>query len=205
MTKIKLCGLSRPCDIETANELKPDYIGFIFAAKSKRYVSHERAAELKKLLDKDIKAVGVFVNEEPEVIAGLLKDGVIDAAQLHGGKENEKYIGRLRELTDRPIIQAFRIDSESDVDKARASSADYVLLDSGNGGTGIPFDWGLIKGIGRLFFLAGGLDPDNAENAVRTVKPYAVDVSSGIETDGLKDREKMIKFVRAVRDADGKE
>ena len=204
MTKIKLCGLSRPCDIEAANELEPDYIGFIFASKSRRYVSPEKAAVLKKLLRHGIKAVGVFVNEEPEVIAKLLSDGVIDVAQLHGN-ENEDYIERLRALTDKPIIKAFRIDSEQDAADAQNSSADFVLLDSGNGGTGTAFDWSLIKNIKRPFFLAGGLDCGNVGSAVEVIKPYAVDVSSGIETEGIKDRAKMAKFVSAARGTSEKE
>lgn len=198
MTKIKLCGLSRPCDIAAANELKPEYIGFVFAPKSPRYVTPKKAAELKKLLSPDIKAVGVFVRENPETVADLLKCGVIDIAQLHGGEE-ESYIRQLREMTDKPIVKAFRIDTASDIADAKSSSADFVLLDSGNGGTGTAFDWELIQNVKRPYFLAGGLEPDNVKNAVKLLNPYAVDVSSGIETDGLKDKNKMAEFVAAVR------
>lgn len=198
MTKIKLCGLSRPCDIETANRLMPEYIGFVFAPKSRRYVTAERAAELKKFLHPDIRAVGVFVNEKRETVAELLKEGVIDIAQLHGD-ESEEYIGRLRGLTDRPLIRAFRIDTGQDVETAVASSADYILLDSGRGGTGTVFDWNLLGQIGRPYFLAGGLGIGNVREAVERLNPYAVDVSSGIETDGQKDPAKMEAFVTAVR------
>lgn len=198
MTKIKLCGLSRPCDIDAVNRLKPDYIGFVFAKKSKRYVSPEKAAALKAALDPAIRAVGVFVNEPAENVAALLKDGTIDVTQLHG-KEDEGYITALRAMTDQPIIKAFRIDTEADVAAANSSSADFVLLDSGNGGTGTVFDWNLLQGIRRPYFLAGGLNPDNAEAAVSALKPYAVDVSSGIETDGLKDETKMTAFTAAVK------
>lgn len=198
MTKIKLCGLSRPCDIQAVNQLKPDYIGFVFAAKSKRYVSPEKAAQLKAMLEPDIQSVGVFVNESPEQVAALLNQGIIDIAQLHG-KETESYIASLRALTDKPIIQAFRIADEADVERANASSADMVLLDSGNGGTGTVFDWNLLQNICRPYFLAGGLNPENAEEAVRTLKPRGVDVSSGIETAGLKDNEKMAAFMAAVK------
>lgn len=198
MTKIKLCGLSRPEDIMTANELKPEYIGFVFAPKSRRYVSPEKAAELRRLLSPKIKAVGVFVRETPEAVARLLDSGIIDIAQLHGG-EDENYIRQLRALTDQPIIKAFRIDTAADISNAEASSADYVLLDSGNGGTGTAFNWALIQNLKRPYFLAGGLSPDNAEHAVKLFKPYAVDVSSGIETDGVKDHIKMAEFVAAVR------
>lgn len=198
MTRIKLCGLSRPCDIEAANGLKPDYIGFVFAPKSKRYVSPETAAKLKAMLGPDIKAVGVFVNESVEQVADLFRRGIIDVAQLHG-KEDETYIAALRSLTGKPIIKALRMDTDKDVERANASSADMVLLDSGAGGTGTAFDWNLLKGIRRPYFLAGGLSPINAEEAVRILSPYGVDVSSGIETDGLKDKTKMTAFVSAVR------
>lgn len=204
MTKIKLCGLSRPCDIQAANDLRPDLIGFIFAPKSRRYVSPAQAARLRETLAPGILAVGVFVREEPETVARLLAEGIIDIAQLHGGEDND-YVNRLRKLTDKPILQAFRIDGPADIQTARESDADLVLLDSGAGGTGTVFDWGLVQAVGRPFFLAGGLDAENVRRGVETVRPYGVDVSSGIETDGLKDREKMERFVRQVRAADGKE
>ena len=197
MTSIKLCGLSRPCDIEAANELKPEYIGFVFAPKSKRYVTPEKAKELKQLLAPEIRAVGVFVNENPESVACLLNDGVIDIAQLHGN-EDEDDIRRLRNLTNKPIIKAFRIETARDIADAESCTADYVLLDSG-AGTGTVFDWKLIQGIGRPYFLAGGLEVDNVGNAVKSLNPFAVDVSSGIETDGVKDKIKMAAFVAAVR------
>lgn len=199
MTKIKLCGLTRPCDIEAANELGPEYIGFVFAKGSRRYTDVDKAAGLRALLRPDISAVGVFVNEEPECVAALLKRGIIDVAQLHGG-EDEAYIHRLRALTDAPIIKAFRVETERDVITAERSGADYILLDSGSGGTGTVFDWRLLRRMERPYFLAGGLNPDNAAQAVGALHPYAVDVSSGIETNKLKDAEKMRAFVRAVRD-----
>lgn len=198
MTKIKLCGLLRVCDIEAANELKPEFIGFVFAPRSIRYVGEEKAAKLKALLHPDIKAVGVFVNEDVNTIAGLLSRGIIDIAQLHGS-EDEDYISRLHSMTCKPIIKAFRIDTAQDISAARSSGADYILLDSGSGGTGTQFDWALIRDIERPYFLAGGLSPDNVQNAVKTLRPYAVDVSSGIETGGVKDTAKMKKFVDTVR------
>lgn len=200
MTKIKMCGLSRLCDIDAANELKPEYVGFVFAKKSSRYLAPEQAAKLKKMLSPDIRAVGVFVDEKPEIVAGLLDNGTIDIAQLHGA-ESEQYIKKLRQLTDKPLIRAFRIQSAADIDDADNSSADYVLLDSG-AGTGSVFDWGLIRNIRRSYFLAGGLAPDNVGNAVNNLHPFAVDVSSGIETDGVKDKLKMAAFVAAVRKED---
>ena len=200
MTKIKLCGLSRPCDIETVNQLKPDYIGFVFAPKSKRYVTYRKAAELKSRLSPEIKAVGVFVNECPQETVKLLKNGIIDMVQLHGG-EAEDDIARLRRLTDRPIIKAFRIETAYDIKAANQSTADYILLDSG-AGTGTVFDWSLVNSVGRPYFLAGGLDADNVADAVKALRPFAVDVSSGIETDGLKDKAKMAAFIAAVRKED---
>ena len=197
MTKIKFCGLKRKADIEAANALKPDYIGFVFAKDSRRYISPENAAVLKSQLSSEISAVGVFVNERPEYIASLLDDGLIDLAQLHGD-EDEAYIDRLKGLTGKPLIKAFRISSASEAVKASASSADMILLDSGTG-SGRTFNWQLIKEIRRPYFLAGGLDPVNAGDAVRLLDPWAVDVSSGIETDGLKDIEKMAAFAAAVR------
>lgn len=198
MTKIKLCGLSRPCDIETANRLLPEYIGFVFAPKSKRYVPPGTAAALKGLLHPSVQAVGVFVREEPEQVARLLRDGIIDIAQLHGG-EDAAYVRVLRRLTDRPILQAFRVDSAADVAAAQKSEADMILLDAGAGGTGTAFDWTLLRDIRRPYFLAGGLHPGNVREAMERLSPYAVDVSSGIETDGRKDADKMEAFMRTVR------
>lgn len=200
MTRIKLCGLSHLQEIQEANRLMPQYIGFVFAPKSRRYIEPQKARELKKYLNPAIQAVGVFVNEEPEVVAELLNSGVIDMAQLHGS-EDENYICQLRSYTNKPLIQAFSIKTRQDAANAEKSSAEYVLLDSG-AGTGVPFDWKLIRGVQRPYFLAGGLGIYNVEEAVRTLKPYAVDVSSGIETDGQKDRGKMADFVAAVRKGD---
>jgi phosphoribosylanthranilate isomerase len=198
MTKIKLCGLTRPCDIEWANALMPDYIGFVFARKSRRCVSPETAKALREGLDAGIRAVGVFVNEAPEVVAALLNDGIVDVAQLHGG-ENADYIRTLRKLTDRPLIQAFRVNRAADLDRAVNSAADHILLDNGAGGTGTAFDWSVLAGFERPYFLAGGLGPENVAQAVTAFRPFAVDVSSGIETDGVKDSMKMTAFVNAVR------
>lgn len=197
MSKIKLCGLSRKCDIEWANALKPEYIGFVFWSKSKRNVPPEKAKELKDLLSPDIKAVGVFVDEPIENVAELLNDNIIDIAQLHGG-EDEEYIKKLRALSGKPIIKAFLLKSESDAERAEKSAADYILVDSGTG-TGKSFDWELLKNISRPYFLAGGLCCENISQAITALDPYAVDVSSGIETNGCKDKNKMAAFVAAVR------
>lgn len=197
MTKIKFCGLTGESDIDVANELRPEYVGFVFAPKSKRYVEPERAAELKRQLAAGIKAVGVFVNDDLYHVAELLNRGIIDIAQLHGS-EDEEYIGHLRQLTGKPIIRAYRIKTAENIAEAEKCTADHVLLDSG-AGTGEVFDWKLIKNLKRPYFLAGGLSPDNVENAVEQLSPYAVDVSSGIETDGVKDKAKMAAFAAAVR------
>lgn len=197
MTKIKFCGLSRICDIEEANKLIPEYIGFVFVPGSPRYIPPDRAAGLKRALAPGIRAVGVFVNESPEQIADLLNRDVIDIAQLHGN-EDEKYIGRLRRLSDKPVIRAFCIQSAADIEEAEQSTADYVLLDAG-AGTGKVFDWKVIQDINRPYFLAGGLSSENVGKAIHQLTPYAVDVSSGIETDGYKDKEKMAAFIAAVR------
>lgn len=198
MTNIKLCGLSRICDIEAANMLRPDYIGFVFAKNSRRYVSPEEARRLRERLSPGIKAVGVFVSEDAEVVARLLERGVIDMAQLHGG-EDEAYIRHLREFTGKPLIRAFRVETAADIAAAEACSAEHVLLDSGEGGTGSVFDWRLLRRMKRPYFLAGGLTPENVGKAVGELHPFAVDVSSGIETGGLKDNDKMAAFVAAVR------
>lgn len=198
MTKIKICGLKTPQDIAAANDLQPEYIGFVFAQKSKRCITEERAKELKKLLSPSIKAAGVFVNESAERVCQLLNDCTIDIAQLHGD-EDENYIARLKKLTNKPIIKAFKVRSPQDIAAANASSADFVLLDSGYG-SGQVFDWSLICGVTGKWFLAGGLDESNVQEAIKKLRPYAVDVSSGVERDGIKDRQKMAAFVAAVRE-----
>lgn len=198
MIKIKLCGLMRLSDIEAANRLMPEYIGFVFERKSRRYVTPEEAAELKRHLVPGIKAVGVFVNETAEAVALLLNSGTIDMAQFHG-MEDETYIRHVKKLTGKPLIQAFSLDMEGALAMAKRSPADFVLLDSGGGGTGMAFDWSLVRRFSRPFFLAGGLHAGNVAEAAERLSPYAVDVSSGIETDGKKDPEKIAEFVRTVR------
>ena len=197
MTKIKLCGLKRACDIAWANELELDYIGFVFAKPSRRYVKPEEAGKLKAMLHESIKAVGVFVDEEPEVIAELVKRGIIDVVQLHGC-EDEVFLAQLRKMIQVPIFQAFRIQTVEDVQRAEKSSADMILLDAG-AGCGETFDWTLLWNIGRPYFLAGGLTPENVTDAIVQLKPYGVDASSSLETEGVKEKQKMAAFVEAVR------
>lgn len=197
MTKIKLCGLTRPEDMAAANTLEPDFVGFVFAPKSRRYVTAEEAKSLRSQLSPAIRAVGVFVDEAPERVAALLEAGIIDLAQLHG-REDEGYVERLRALTSKPIIQAFQVKTPKDLERAENSSADCILLDSG-AGTGSTFDWSLLKHLRRPYLLAGGLGPDNVAQAIQVLHPWGVDVSSGIETGGVKDFHKMAAFVAAVR------
>lgn len=201
MTKIKICGISKADDIETVNLLKPEYIGFVFAEKSKRRISAGTAYDLKKMLHPAVKAVGVFVDEPIDAVAKLMNNNAIDLAQLHG-QEDEAYIKTLRYYTDKPVIKAFAIKSENDIAAANKSSADFVLLDSSGGGTGTVFNWDFINLISRPYFLAGGLTPQNAGKAVERLEPYALDVSSGVETNGYKDKNKIAEFISAVRKED---
>ena len=198
-TKIKFCGLSRNCDIETANVLSPDYVGFVFAKNSRRCVSFARAKELKALLAPGILTVGVFVNEDPRTVAAFLEAGVIDAAQLHGDEDTD-YIRGLKSLTKAPLIKAFGLRSIHDLPAVERCPADLVLLDSPGGGTGRLFDWQLLENIQRPYFLAGGLSAENVGEAIARLRPFGVDVSSGIETGGYQDREKMTAFAAAVRE-----
>lgn len=197
MTKIKICGLRREQDIRYVNELMPDYIGFVFLKGKMRYVTFEEAARLRSLLDPAIPAVGVFVNEPAENVIRLLQSETIQIAQLHG-QEDEAYAEELRRAGDHCIIRAFAVRSSEDIHRAFAFPAEYPLLDNGKG-TGETFDWSLFQEQEKPFFLAGGLSPENVKEAIECFHPYAVDVSSGVETDGFKDYEKMKAFMDAVR------
>lgn len=198
MTKIKLCGLRRPCDIEYVNTLMPEYIGFVFARKSKRYVHPEDAAVLRKQLRQEIIPTGVFVNEKIENITDLCKQNIIEVIQLHGN-EDETYIHALRKECRCTIIQAFQIQNLEDIHRANQSTAEYILLDSGKG-SGKSFDWALLEEVKRPYFLAGGLTPENVGQVIEQFHPFAVDASSSLETEGYKDQAKMAAFVQAVRE-----
>lgn len=200
MTRIKICGLSRPEDIAYVNEAQPDYCGFVIGVPaSRRNVTISRLIRLREQLSDQICPAGVFVNAQPELVAGLLNDGIIDVAQLHGN-EDEAYIARLRDMSDKPLIKAFSVKSSSDLEAAERSGADLVLLDHGIGGTGASFDWELLRNWSkRPYVLAGGLDAGNIPEAVRRYRPYAVDLSSSVETEGKKDRDKILAAVAAVR------
>ena len=140
----------------------------------------------------------MFVNAPVEFVSGLMNDGTLALAQLHG-QEDEAYIRELKKLTDKPIIKAFSVKTSEDIEKALQSPADYILLDQGSGGTGMTFDWSLIPKIERPFFLAGGIGSENLEQAIREIRPYAVDLSSSVETDKWKDPEKIRNVVDIVR------
>lgn len=199
MTRIKLCGLFRPEDIDFVNEAGPDYCGFVINfPKSHRSVAPEQLRALRRGLAEDVIPVGVFVDQPPELVAQLQNEGVIRIAQLHGG-EDDDYIARLRELTGgKPVWKAFRVRSAADAEAAESSCADLILLDNGKG-TGQAFDWSLIQDVSRPYLLAGGLTPENLPDAVEKLRPWGVDLSSGVETEGKKDREKMLAAVAAVR------
>ena len=177
-TKIKICGLRRREDILAINEAKPDYCGFIIEfPRSFRSITEDKAREL---------------------VRDLLNDGTLALAQLHG-QEDESYIRELKKTVEKPVIKAFSVKTKEDIEKAILSPADYILLDQGGGGTGKTFDWTLIPEIRREFFLAGGLGTENLRQAIREIRPYAVDLSSSVETDKWKDPEKIRQVVDIVK------
>jgi phosphoribosylanthranilate isomerase len=199
MTKIKICGIMRECDCDCLNEFLPDYAGFIFVEGRRRCISPETAAKFREKLDKRIKTVGVFLDDDIERIGGIADMGIIDMIQLHG-QETDEYIAKVKERTGLPVMKAFTVRGIADVNTALHSSADMLLMDNG-AGTGEMFDHELIEEADRLFFLAGGLGPDNVGAAVERYCPYGVDVSTGVETDGHKDYDKIKRFIEAVRKA----
>ncbi|MGN0584297.1 MAG: phosphoribosylanthranilate isomerase [Ruminococcus sp.] len=200
MTRIKICGLRRIEDIDYVNEFSPDYIGFVFAKKSKRYILPSVAKNLRKSLDASIIPVGVFVDEDMEEVVKILQSGCIDAVQLHG-REDNSYIDLLKSCSDCTVIKAFKVKTEEDILLANESHADMVLLDSGEG-SGEEFDHSLIEGINRPYFLAGGLSPYNVGFAIKNLRPFGVDASSSLEAYGFKYKDKIASFIDAVRKAD---
>lgn len=201
MTKIKVCGLRRPEDVAYVNELKPEYVGFVFAG-SKRRVTAAEAAELASGLDPAIKKVGIFVDEEPETVRRIAEQVPLDILQFHGHES----LAYLESFRDKETWKAVSIATKEDVGQLANYPQGTILLDAkvsgAAGGSGIPFDWDLLSGSdldrGRIV-LAGGLNPDNVAQAIEKVRPFAVDVSSGIETDGFKDYRKMKAFIEKVR------
>lgn len=196
-TELKICGLSRLEDVIAVNRHGADYAGFVFFKKSKRYVDPYKAGELIELLRSDIKPVGVFMDEPLDSVISTARISAVEVIQLHG-HESEEYVEYVKRTLDRPVIKAFKADEEGALEKALHSSADYVMIDSG-AGSGKKFDWSILKDFKRDYFLAGGLDPDSVEEAIRMLEPYAVDVSSGVETDGIKDEKKIESFIKAVK------
>lgn len=216
-TKVKICGLRRAEDIAMANELQPDYIGFVFA-ESKRQVTDEQAKQFRSMLDDTGRAkgkltvVGVFVNDSIEHIVHLCEEDIIDVVQLHGD-EDESYLRELRAALNhiesknrihKAIIQAVRVKCAEDFDAGAECNADYVLLDTYHpnvyGGTGETFDPQLIPEGYRPYFLAGGISAENVQEKIKKLRPYAVDVSSSVETDGVKDYNKVKEFIEKVRE-----
>lgn len=196
--KIKICGLSRPQDIELVNILSPDYIGFVFA-NSRRKVVPAQAQSLSNALSGNIIPVGVFVDEPIKNILSLVQNKIIAIIQLHGA-ETESYIKNLKQETNAPIIKAISVQKAGDVQKWANTTADYLLLDHKGGGTGKTFDWGLIGETTKPFFLAGGLTHENVSDAINKTTPYAVDVSSSVEQNGVKSLKKIQQFIRVIRD-----
>ena len=194
MKKIKICGLKRREDIEYVNKYQPDYIGFVFAGK-KRKLTYDQVVDLKKYLTSSIQVVGVFVNEDISFVEKLVKEHVIDLVQLHG-QEDQKYIQALKEKVDVSIFKAIQINYEDSFNEHY--DGDYYLYDHGTGGSGESFDWSMLKEVDKPVFLAGGINLLNIDDALKK-NVYALDVSSGVETDGFKDEKKIKKIVRRVR------
>ena len=202
MTRIKICGLSRTEDIAAVNRWLPDYIGFVFASESRRRVTPEQARILKEGLDSRIKAFGVFTNAPLQAIVELCEAGIIDIVQLHGD-ETEEFICVLKQKTSCPIIKAIQVQSSEQILHAKRLSCDLLLLDTFEkgkfGGSGKTFDHSLIPVMQKPFFLAGGLHNGNIAQVISRCHPFAVDVSSGVETDGAKDESKIRQIIETVR------
>ena len=196
-TKIKFCGLRREEDVKFAASLDAGFMGFILSERFKRFVKPEDVASFRKFVPASTKTVGVFVDEPEDYVIGCAKTAKLDMIQLHGN-EDDGYINDIKEKTGLPVIKMVRPVSESDIIAARHCVADLILLDSGTG-TGKVFDWSLIRNLDRDYILAGGLTPENVGEAVERLKPFAVDVSSGVETEGIKDFSKMKAFAAEVR------
>lgn len=196
-TELKICGLSRLEDIIAVNRHGADYAGFVFFQKSKRYVDPYKANELIELLRTDIKPVGVFMDEPIDNVVRIARISGVEMVQLHG-HESEEYVEYIKRTLDRPVIKAYKAGEEGALESAANSSADYVMIDSG-AGSGQKFDWSILKNFKRDYFLAGGLEPESVGEAIRLLEPFAVDVSSGVETDGIKDEKKIAEFIKAVK------
>ena len=203
--KIKICGLTRPEDIAAVNVYHPDFAGFLFAP-SRRQISPELAKDLIAGLDPLIIPIGVFVDMEPMAAAEIAHYCDLGAVQLHG-QESDLDIQLLRALLppELLVIKALRVKDASSLEQAENIPADILLLDAYHaeaaGGTGLCFPWALIKDFPRPYFLAGGLNPGNVQSAISLLHPWGVDVSSGVETDGQKDRGKIRDFIAACSES----
>ena len=208
--KVKMCGISKVETIPAVVEAKPDYMGLVFAP-SKRQVTVEQAEILVEELHKQcinhydtkvVKTVGVFVNETLDNLVRIADTANLDAVQLHGD-EDEAFIQSLKERTNVEVWKAIQIRTAADTEKWIDSSADMLLFDAYHkderGGTGEVFDWSSLDAFERPFMLAGGIDSTNVARAIRTVRPYGIDISSGIETNGVKDDEKITAFTKIVK------
>lgn len=200
MTMLKVCGIRRLEDVALLNAVKPDFAGFVFV-DSKRQITVEEAKILRQHLDKEIQTVGVFVDAEISFITTLVEEKIIDCIQLHGSEDN-RYINTLKAKVKAPIIKAIRVTSPEDVEKK--TGADLILYDAYhkqlNGGTGETFNWNLLNGKNDTYFLAGGLNSGNIQEAIQQLNPYAVDISSGVETDGYKDKAKLVEFLKKIQE-----
>lgn len=190
MAKIKICGLKRKEDIYYVNELKPDYIGFILTDGFRRSISMPQARELKALLDEDIQAVGVFVDDDIDKINSALDEGIIDIVQLHG-TESPEYCKKIKS----PVIKYF---APSDFNKIAEYETEFYLFDAGTG-SGRTFDWNKIPQTKTPFFLAGGINKDNINRAMEQVNPYCIDLSSAVETNGVKDYNKINEIMECMK------
>lgn len=201
MTKIKICGLKTIEDIEALNRWKPDFAGFVFAP-GKRQISSDHAAELRRALAPEIQAVGVFVNTPLEEAAALAEAEVIQYIQLHGD-EDAAYMEALRKQTDKPLIKAVAARSREEILEAEKLPCEYLLLDAykkgSPGGNGETFDWKIIPPLEKPWFLAGGLSPENVEQAIKICWPFGVDISSGVEIQGKKSQQRIREFIEKVR------
>ena len=199
MVKVKICGICHESEISIMNELVPDYVGFVFARKSRHFISPEHAGYLRSKLRQGIKSVGVFTNESLHGVAMCVETAGLSMVQLHG-EETAEYIASLREYIRCPIMKVYKVAKPIDAEKALYSTADYVMLDGGNAGDGKTFDWSMLGRMRRKFFLSGGLNPENFQQALLLdPQPYALNASSGLESHRTKDFRKVMKFILGVK------
>ena len=199
MVKVKICGICHESEISIMNELVPDFVGFVFVRKSRHFISPEHAGYLRSKLRQGIKSVGVFTNESLHGVAMCVETAGLNMVQLHG-EETAEYIASLREYIRCPIIKVYKVAKPIDAEKALYSTADYVMLDGGTAGDGKTFDWSMLGRMRRNFFLSGGLNPENFQQALLLdPQPYALNASSGLEAHRTKDFRKVMKFILGVK------